>query len=116
MKRLKPLVDEEKKQRLIVMNGCRLLQNEMSDGQWKNEKVDKARGIKPGIYKLYLAIKADKAKAFSGIIVHVDDQGVYQQIGKEIIVKHDRAAFFIRAPDIGQVETISYDNQGKASV
>ena len=59
------------KQRVLVMNGQRLLQNEQG-GQWATSKVDKAGAIKPGIYDIYLAGNADKAKTYAGVIVHAD--------------------------------------------
>ena len=49
------------KQRLLVMNGQCTMQQE-DQGQWKNSKVEKARGVKPGIYNIYTANRADKAK------------------------------------------------------
>ena len=69
------------KQRVLVMNGQRLLQNEQG-GQWATSKVDKAGAIKPGIYDIYLAGNADKAKTYAGVIVHADGASVYQQVGK----------------------------------
>ena len=48
-------------QRLLVMNGQRLLQSEQG-GQWNTDKVEKAGTIKPGIYNIHLSAQADKAK------------------------------------------------------
>ena len=42
------------KERLLVMNGQRIVQAE-KDGAWTNQKVDKAGALKPGIYNLYTA-------------------------------------------------------------
>ena len=37
------------KQRLLVMNGQKILQHEQ-EGRWQNDKVEKAGLVKPGIY------------------------------------------------------------------
>ena len=47
------------KNRLLVMNGQRIFQIE-EGGMWRNEKVDKAGLLKPGIYNLYLAGSAER--------------------------------------------------------
>ena len=101
------------KQRLLVMNGSRIVQTEQ-EGQWRNEKVDKAGALKPGIYNLYLARPADKTAICSGRIVHADKDGVFQQTGKNYVL-HARADFD-KAPEIGSLMRISYDPQGRASM
>ena len=101
------------KQRLLVMNGSRIVQHEQ-DGQWRNEKVDKAGTLKPGIYNLYLASRADKHAACSGVIVHADKDSVFQQVDKRYVA-HARADFD-KVPEIGSALRISYDAQGKADV
>ncbi|MEG1055351.1 MAG: KfrB domain-containing protein, partial [Janthinobacterium sp.] len=95
------------KQRVLVMNGQRLLQNEQG-GQWATSKVDKAGAIKPGIYDIYLAGPADKAKTYAGVIVHADGASVYQQVGKSFI-KHSRTDFD-KVPEIGSNSSVKYDN------
>lgn len=100
------------KQRLLVMNGQRIVQIEQ-EGAWINQKVDKAEGIGPGIYNLYTAQQADKSLSYDGLIVHVDSN-VYQQTGKNFVmhVQPD----FDEIPETGRVGRISYDAQGKAIV
>lgn len=93
------------KQRLLVMNGQCLVQVER-EGQWATEKVEKAGGIKPGIYNIYLAIDADKAKAHEGIILYVDQGRAYQQVGKSF-VKY-QLSDFDRVPDAGINASIKY--------
>ena len=46
------------KQRLLVMNGQKIVQSEQA-GAWINQKVDKAGALNPGIYNLYMAQVAD---------------------------------------------------------
>jgi cell filamentation protein len=93
------------KQRLLVMNGQRLVQTER-EGQWATEKVEKAAGVKPGIYNIYLAVIADKAKSHEGIVVHVDQDHLYQQTGKGF-VRHVLADFN-KVPDIGINISVKY--------
>jgi len=102
------------KQRLLVMNGQCAMQQE-DQGQWRNVKVEKARGVKPGIYNIYTAIQADKAKDHSGVILYTDKTTVYQQVGKGQYVSHDRADFK-KPPEPGETKRISYREDGKAVV
>ena len=98
------------KQRLLVMNGQKIVQHEQ-EGRWLNDKVEKAGLVKPGIYNLYLANPADKTKTLDGVILHADKDNVFQQVCKTV-VKHDQADF-VKAPSIGSHSSITYD-QGKA--
>ncbi len=100
------------KQRLLVMNGQRLVQSEKT-GDWNTDKVEKAGAVKPGIYNIYLSSQADKSKAHDGPVIYSDKEHVYQQVGKSF-VKHDRTDFD-KLPEIGQNSTIKYD-KGKAIV
>jgi hypothetical protein len=94
------------KQRLLVMNGQKLLQSEQG-GQWATTKVDKAGALKPGIYNLHLAMPADKAKSHDGFVLHLDKEHLYQQVGKSFI-RHALADFG-KAPETGSIASISYD-------
>jgi hypothetical protein len=94
------------KQRLLVMNGQRLVQNEQ-EGQWITNKVEKAGTIKPGIYNIHLAILADKAKIYDGVILYADRDLLYQQVGKAF-VKHELKDFG-KAPEMGKNSSIKYD-------
>jgi len=102
------------KQRLLVMNGQCALQQE-DQGQWRNVKVEKAKGVKPGIYNVYLASPADKAKEYSGVILFSDRTTIYQQIGKGQYISHDRADF-AKPPETGESKSITYNAEGKALV
>jgi len=102
------------KQRLLVMNGQCAMQQE-DQGQWRNVKVEKARGVKPGIYNIYTAIKADKSKSQSGIVLYADKAAVYQQVGKGQYVIHERSDF-AKPPEPGEAISISYNADGKAIV
>jgi len=100
------------KQRLLVMNGQRLIQREQGK-EWATDKVEKAVGIKPGIYNIYLSTQADKSKNHDGVILHADSENVFQQAGKNF-VKHDRANFD-KVPEIGSNSSIKYEGE-KATV
>lgn len=100
------------KQRLLVMNGQRLVQSE-SEGEWVTDKVEKAGAVKPGIYNIYLSSQADKNKIHDGVILHADKDYVYQQVGKGFI-KHN-AVDFKKQPEVGNNLSIKYNNEGQAS-
>jgi cell filamentation protein len=93
------------KQRLLVMNGQLLLQSEQA-GEWRTDKVEKAASVKPGIYAIYLATPADKKKVHDGPIIHIDSTGVYQQVGRNLIL-HARSDF-PKVPDLGAHLTLNY--------
>ncbi|MDD5112911.1 MAG: conjugal transfer protein TraO [Methylobacter sp.] len=95
------------KQRLLVMNGQRLVQSEQG-GQWNTDKVEKAGLLKPGIYNIHLSTQADKTKTYDGVVLYADKNNVYQQVGKSF-VKHDRTDFD-KAPGLGSNSSIKYDN------
>jgi cell filamentation protein len=95
------------KQRLLVMNGQKLLQSEHA-GQWQVDKVEKAGAIKPGIYNLYLATSANPASAHVGVVLHADTEFVYQHVGKTF-VRHDRARFD-QVPALGIPVRIRYQD------
>lgn len=98
--------------RLIVMNGQRIVQRE-DNGKWQNLKVEKAVGITPGIYNVYLAVPAEKRKTYEGLVVHSDDDAVYQQIGKGF-VSHVKSSLD-KVPVIGGTYRIEMGNS-KATV
>jgi hypothetical protein len=96
------------------MNGQCAMQQE-DQGQWRNVKVEKARGVKPGIYNIYLATQADKSKEHSGVILYADKTAIYQQVGKGQYVSHDRADF-VKPPEPGAAKRITYSADGNAVV
>lgn len=101
------------KHRLLVMNGQRIVQTE-NEGAWTNQKVDKAGALKPGIYNIYMAQKADKSQRHDGTIVHADSGSIYQQVGKNFVM-HARSDFD-KVPEIGGAKSVTYDVNGKAQV
>lgn len=94
------------KQRLLVMNGQKLVQAEQA-GQWATIKVEKAGAIKPGIYNIHLSKSADKASSHDGLVLHTDKEHVYQQIGKSFI-RHALGDFG-KVPETGSIASIRYD-------
>ena len=94
------------KQRLVVMNGQKLVQNE-GTGEWVTAKVEKAGALRPGLYNLYMAALADSGKVHEGIILHADDDHVFQQAGKALI-KHP-LNMFQTVPEAGKLTQIRYD-------
>ncbi|SFL27259.1 cell filamentation protein [Nitrosomonas aestuarii] len=102
------------KQRLLVMNGQKLLQHEIN-GEWKIDKISKAGEIRAGIYNIYLAKEAvkDEAIKYEGEIVHADIDFVYQKTGRDFI-KHERG-LFSELPVFGKNMMIRY-NDKQASI
>lgn len=100
------------KERMLVMNGSRLIQTD-SAGEWVTQKVEKANGVKPGVYNLYSAQIADKSKNYTGYIIHSDTTLVYQQVGKTIIT-HKTSDFGKKTPEVGKIISIDYNEQGAA--
>jgi cell filamentation protein len=94
------------KQRILVMNGQRLVQSEI-DNEWVVTKVGKAGLIKPGIYNINTAISASKDQTYDGVVLHWDQEHIYQQVGTTCVRHsvHD----FSKVPDIGTNAAIRYD-------
>lgn len=94
--------------RLIVMNGCRILQK--YDQEWKTTSlIKRVEGkIKPGIYNLFLSELAQKNQSYEGLLLFIDrkENIIYQKIGQGY-VKHD-ARFFGKKTPIGKIVTIQY--------
>jgi cell filamentation protein len=107
------------KQRLLVMNGQKIVQNEQGAGKWQTESVDKAWNVKPGIYNIYQAKAADKSATHTGVILHADKNNIYQQIGREF-VQHKRSDFDKvpdKPTDVGATVTVAYSQDtGRANV
>ena len=100
------------KERLLVMNGQRIVQHEEGK-EWVNDKVGSAGSIRPGIYNLFVASQPDKTKEHDGVILHTDKDNVYQQVGKSY-VKHAKSDFD-KVPEVGVNSKIKYE-QGRAIV
>ncbi|MCB1984044.1 MAG: conjugal transfer protein TraO [Burkholderiales bacterium] len=102
--------------RLIVMNGCRILQK--YDQEWKTTGlIKRVEGdIKPGIYNLFLSESVQKNQSYRGLLLFVDKKEniIYQKTGQGY-VKHD-ARFFGKKPPIGKIVTIQYRGGAEAQV
>ena len=99
-----------KKQRILVMNGQRLVQ-EQKGGEWTTQKVGKAGRLKPGIYHVYLAKDADPALQHTGVVFHADDEYVYQQEAQGV-TRHPLQAFG-SVPEYGRPVRVTYE-EGRA--
>lgn len=104
------------KQRLVVMNGQRIVQSletgAKSFDQAKNVPVGRSGDIKPGVYNLYSALDASKKEQYIGQVIHADKNSIYQKVGINII-RHERSDFD-KVPEIASVLTVSYNDQGRA--
>ena len=98
------------KLRMIVMNGQKILQAQ-NNNEWETmgtiKKVDK--GIKPGVYNIYLAKTPVDKNQYEGQIIHIDkDNAVfYQQVNKDFIM-HQLSAVDGK-PVAGKDVAITYD-------
>lgn len=104
------------KQRLVVMNGQRIVQTletgTPSFDQAKNVPVGRAGDIKPGVYNLYSALGVNKKEQYTGQVLHADKDSIYQKVGINII-RHERSDFD-KVPEIASIQTVSYNDQGRA--
>lgn len=98
------------KQRVVVMNGQKVVQGDKSGaGGWSTLLTEKAGSLRPGIYNIYMADQVDKSRAYMGAIVHADADHIYQQVGRSY-VRHQRADFEKGCPAVGDVIAVRYDN------
>ncbi len=100
------------KQRIIVMNGQKILQTQ-NNNEWETTgAIKKAEeGIKPGIYNIYLSKEPSDNNQYEGKILLIDkDKGVfYQQIKKDFIV-HQLNAIDTK-PVAGKDVMVEYDRE-----
>ena len=104
------------KQRIIVMNGQKILQTLINNGWETTGTIKKAEeGIKPGIYNIYLSKAPSDNKQYEGKILHIDkeDAVFYQQVNKDFIA-HKLDAVDGK-PVAGKDMVIKYDGE-KASL
>lgn len=101
------------KQRLLVMNGHRLIQEEMN-GCWKVSKVAKAGSLQPGLYDLYFSQLASPYGIYEGTIVHIEKEYVFQKVDA-LFFKHEKKRFK-RKPEIGATTTVKYFPTGSAAL
>lgn len=104
------------RERLLVMNGTRILQSEGEGGVWHNAKVTPETGaqhLKPGFYNLFAAQRPDANGNYQGQVIHADKAKVVQQAGKQLVA-HDAGTFEGKAV-VGNPYTVAYAN-GSATV
>lgn len=104
------------RERLLVMNGTRILQSEGDGGAWQNAKVTPETGgqhLKPGFYNLFAAQRPEANGNYQGQVVHADKDKVIQQAGKQL-VSHDAGTFEGKAV-VGKSYTVAY-TKGSATV
>jgi hypothetical protein len=100
------------KQRIIVMNGQKILQALVNDVWETTGTIKKAEeGIKPGIYNIYLAKAPSDKDQYEGKILYIDkDNAVfYQQVKKDFIM-HKLIAVDGK-PVAGRDVAIKYDGE-----
>ncbi len=100
--------------RLVVMNGQRCYQVKSDNADWTTKEIQKAGGIKPGVYMISGAAQVDKLRIYTGFVLHSDDFCVYQQADKTI-VRHALRDFDDQ-PLCGKSYKIMYAASGKAVI
>jgi hypothetical protein len=102
--------------KVTVFNGSRLFEiHDPLVDEWMTADISDAGGLPKGVYDLQsaqpasLSVSADnKFAEFSGPVVHVDTQKIFQ-LSKGSIISHDYHALKLeRAPQIGQYITINH--------
>lgn len=94
------------KKRLVIMNRHCITQVMDENGKWRDAKIEKAFERPPGIFNLHAALPADSGQVHNGVILYVDQEHVYQGVGKSIVMH--KATGFDRVPAVGAVSTLSY--------
>lgn len=94
------------KKRLVIMNRHCITQVIDENGKWRDAKIEKAFERPPGIFNLHAALAADPDKVHDGVILYVDQEHVYQSVGKSIVMH--KTAGFDHVPRVGVVSALSY--------
>lgn len=118
------------KERLLVMNGRKIVQAEQGQEWITTGKVDKAGQLKPAIYNLHAAVPATEGTT-QGTLVHVVDakrdkdkpEGhqveparLYLQVGRGFVVyEAQSASLFGKLPEVGSSVSVEYE-KGAAKV
>jgi hypothetical protein len=101
------------KLRVLVMHGQRVLER-MQGQTWETVDVKAEMAITPGIYNIFNAKIADTNAAHTGMVIHTDDDFVYQAVQKNVYVRHAAAAFE-QLPELGSTISIGYES-GRAKI
>lgn len=101
------------KQRLIILNGYKILQNFNHNG-WKTTGLIKKaeEGLKPGIYNLYMAHNPEMGNTvYEGLVLYIDKkQGiVYQQQPNKALIVHKLDSINL-IPSAGKHIIFQYDD------
>lgn len=117
------------KERLLVMNGRKIVQAEQGQEWITTGKVDKAGQLKPAIYNLHAAVPATEGTT-QGTLVHVveakrdkdkleglvEPARLYLQVGRGFVVYEAQAAsLFGKLPEVGSSVAVEYE-KGAAKV
>lgn len=102
----------DKRRRLVVLNGHKVLQANDGD-DWNNVRVEKAGGLRPGLYNLTGAQIADKTASHAGALLTAVDGLLYQATAAGVIAH--ALADFDQPPPAGGSGTITYSADARAS-
>lgn len=109
------------KERLLVMNGRKIVQAEQGQEWITTGKVDKAGQLKPAIYNLHAAVPAAEGTT-QGTLVHVveakrdkpesqvEPARLYLQVGRGFVVyEAQTASIFGKLPEVGSSVSVEYE-------
>lgn len=102
----------EVRHRLVVLNGHKVLQANDGD-DWSNVRVEKAPGLRPGLYHLSSAQAADKTASHAGALLVAVNGLLYQATAAGMIAH--ALADFDQPPPAGGSGTIAYGADARAS-
>lgn len=102
--------------RLVVDNGVRTFYTSLDGKQWLHDVAMPApAGVRADTYDLTRSKPVDPMKPgpVTGVVIHVDEKYIYQEMGRNNIARHERR-YFPQDPDIGRYARFQYQN-GKAT-
>lgn len=85
------MTDDNKRKRIIVMNGYKAIQNKDSDEVWRTTSLTKTN-IPPGVYKIEKAQEPQKKGVleYQGFVLYVTKDEIFQLVGKKIYRHFDK--------------------------
>ncbi len=102
--------------RLVVSSeGMKTFEASLDGQHWHADPATVApKGLRPEVYDLTRATPVDASRlgVVTGIVIHHDDKHIYQEMGRNNIVRHERRAF-AEVPEIGRYKRLQYVD-GKA--
>lgn len=94
------------KQRILVLNGQRLLENFEND-EWKTIKTYKFNSLPGGVYNIFAARDGEKEKNSEGLLVHASENEFYLKSAFGML-KYEINEY-LKLPGIGSFIKVAFD-------